>query len=156
MKTLALFRHAKTNSDSPTGRDFDRQLVERGKRHAFRMGEEIRALQLRFDLLLCSPAVRAVQTAELAGLSPRFDEQIYDASAGELMAIIQQTPPDAQRLLMIGHNPGFEQIASLLAQEPIGMATGALAQLELPIDDWRNAGSCRGKLVRFLRPEELG
>ena len=89
MKSLTLFRHAKTERDSTTGRDFDRQLAERGERDAVRIGEEIRGLGLTYDLILSSPAARAAQTAELAGLAPHFDERIYDASSAELLAIVQ-------------------------------------------------------------------
>ena len=71
MKSLTLFRHAKTQRDSLTGRDIDRQLNERGERDAPRMGEELRTLGLDYDLILSSPAARAAQTAELAGLAPR-------------------------------------------------------------------------------------
>ncbi|MFY1004859.1 SixA phosphatase family protein, partial [Escherichia coli] len=85
-----LFRHAKTQRESLTGRDIDRQLSERGEQDAPRMGEEIRDLGLDYDIILSSPAARAVQTAELAGLAPRFDERIYDAPAGRLLAIVQE------------------------------------------------------------------
>jgi len=74
MKSLTLFRHAKTERESSTGRDFDRRLAARGHRDAPRMGKEIRKLGLDYDLVLSSPAARAAETAELAGLSPRYDD----------------------------------------------------------------------------------
>lgn len=155
MKSLTLFRHAKTERDSTTGRDFDRQLAERGERDAARMGEELRKLGGEFDLILSSPASRAAQTAELAGLAPSFDERIYDASSGQLLAIVQEQDESAERLMMVGHNPGFERLASRLIGEEVEMPTGSLLEVGLPISDWRDAGSMKGALVRFLKPKQL-
>lgn len=155
MKSLTLFRHAKTERDSTTGRDFDRQLAERGERDAGRMGEEIRKLGLEFDLVLSSPAVRAAQTAELAGLAPRFDQRIYDASSTELLAIVQETSADVARLLMVGHNPGFERLASRLTGMQVEMPTGSLMEIDLLSGEWRDAVQDSGRAVRFLKPKEL-
>jgi phosphohistidine phosphatase len=155
MKSLTLLRHAKTERDSTTGLDFDRRLNERGEQDAVRMGEEIRSMGLKFDSLLCSPAKRAAETAELAGLSPHFDDRIYDASAGQLLDIVQEQDDGTKRLLMVGHNPGFERLASRLLGDALDMPTGSLAEIELPIKRWDDAGSGRGKLRRFVRPKEL-
>ena len=155
MKSLTLFRHAKSERDSESGRDFDRRLAERGLQDSRRMGEEIERLGLDFDLVLSSPAARAAETAELAGLAPRYDQRIYDASAGELLAIVQATSDETNRLAMIGHNPGFERLASRLVGQQIDMPTGSLIEIGLPIGEWREAGSGSGQLVRFLKPKEL-
>jgi phosphohistidine phosphatase len=155
MKSLTLFRHAKTERDSTTGRDFDRRLAERGERDASRMGEEIRRLGLDFDLVLSSPAARAAQTADVAGLAPRFDERIYDASSRQLLAIVQEADDLSDRLLMVGHNPGFERLASRLLGKDIEMPTGSLIEIQLPIGQFREAGTKEGALVRFLKPKEL-
>jgi phosphohistidine phosphatase len=155
LKSLTLFRHAKTEPDSTTGRDFDRRLNERGKRDAPRVGEQIRSLGLEYDLVLASPAARAAETAELAGLSPRFDERIYDASAGGLLAIVQQVDDAIDRLAMVGHNPGFERLASRLLGSDVEMPTGSLVEIQLPIDEWNGAGTAAGRLVRFIRPKDL-
>ena len=155
MKNLTLFRHAKTERESDSGRDFDRRLNDRGQRDAPRMGEEIRKLDLDYDLLLSSPAARAAETATLAGLNPRYDERIYDASAGELLAIVQEADDAVDRLLMVGHNPGFERLASRLLGQNMEMPTGSLVEIDLPIDGWRDAAAASGRMVRFLKPKEL-
>lgn len=155
MKNLTLFRHAKTERNSSTGRDFDRRLDERGERDAPKMGEEIRRLGLDFDLVLSSPAARAAETAELAGLSPRFDERIYDASVGELLSIVEQADNQLQRLMLVGHNPGFERLASRLVGSNVEMPTGSLVEIDLPIDSWRDAGDGSGRLIRFIKPKDL-
>lgn len=156
MKSLTLFRHAKTERDSDSGRDFDRRLNERGREDAPRMGDQIRELGLGFDLVLSSPAARAAETAQLAGLAARYDQRIYEASTGDLLAIVQQVSDEASRMAMVGHNPGFERLASLLIGGNIAMPTGSLVEIELPIDSWRDAGMANGRLVRFLKPKELG
>ena len=155
MKSLTLFRHAKTERDSTTGRDFDRRLAERGERDAPRMGKEIRQMDLEYDLVLSSPAARAAETAELAGLAPRFDQRIYDASAGDLLSIAQQADNQVKTLMMVGHNPGFERLASRLIGATVEMPTGSLIEIELPIDDWKDVGDGSGRVVRFIKPKEL-
>src|SRR4029453_14944422 len=156
MKSLTLFRHAKTERESDSGRDFDRRLADRGQRDAPRMGEEIRKLDLGYDLVLSSPAARATETAQLAGLSARYDERIYDASAGELLAIVQHADDSVDRLLMVGHNPGFEGFVSRLIGQNLEMPTGSLIEINLPVDQWREAGDGGGRVVRFLKPKDLG
>ena len=155
MKSLTLFRHAKTERDSTTGRDVDRRLNDRGELDAPRMGEAIRNLGLDFDLILSSPAARAAETAELAGLSPRFDQRIYDASAGELLGIVHEADDGIDRLAMVGHNPGFERLASKLLGNDVEMPTASLLEIQLPVESWRDAGRGDGRLVRFLKPKEL-
>ena len=155
MKRLTLFRHAKTERDSASGRDFDRRLDERGEQDAPRMGKEIRDLGLNYDLVLSSPAARAAETAELAGLEPRFDQRIYDASTGDLLSIVEGVDNAVERLLMVGHNPAFERLASRLLGTNIEMPTGALVEIELQIDQWSGVGDAVGRLGRFLKPKEL-
>ena len=155
MKSLTLFRHAKTERDSTSGRDFDRRLIERGQQDSKRVGEEIRALGIEFDLVLSSPAARAAETAELAGLTPRFDERIYDAATSELLSIVQAADDGIQRLAMVGHNPGFERLASKLIGQYVEMPTGSLIEIDMPVDRWAEVDEAHGRLVRFLKPKEL-
>ncbi|MCL6698527.1 histidine phosphatase family protein [Sphingomonas sp. NSE70-1] len=155
MKSLTLFRHAKTERDSDTGRDFDRRLIERGQQDAKRIGEEMRALDLEYDLVISSPAARAAETAELAGLDVRFDERIYDAATSELLALVQSAPEEVGRLAMVGHNPGFERLASRLTGQDVEMPTGSLIEIGIPVDRWADVTEATGRLVRFIKPKEL-
>jgi phosphohistidine phosphatase len=155
MKSLTLLRHAKTERDSTSGRDFDRRLIERGQNDSKRMGEEMRSLGLEFDLVLSSPAARAAETAELAALTPRFDERIYDAASSELLAIVQSAEVEIDRLAMVGHNPGFERLASRLIGQIVEMPTGSLIEIEIPVDRWADVDDGIGRVVRFVRPKEL-
>ena len=156
MKSLTLLRHAKSQQDSPDGSDIARSLNDRGRADAARMGEEIRTLGLGYDLVLASPAQRVVETLDgLGGLSPRFDDRIYNASTNELLRIVQEADDSVERLMLVGHNPGFERLAGQLTHSVLDFSTGALVEIELPIDHWRDAGEESGQLVRFLRPKEL-
>lgn len=157
MKRLTLLRHAKSERDSPTGADFDRTLNNRGRADAGRMGQEIRELDLTFDLVLASPAQRVVQTVEgVAGLSPQYDQRIYEASTETLLDIVRSTDGQIGSLLLVGHNPGFERLAARLTDNQVEeMPTAALAVIELPVDHWRDVGKSGGRLVRFLTPKSL-
>ena len=157
MKTLTLLRHAKSERDSPSGLDFDRPLNEHGRDDAARIGQEIRDLGLSLDLVLASPARRVVETVEgVGGLAPQFDQRIYDASTSALLDIVRSTDDQIGRLMLVGHNPGFERLAAKLSDDAVGdFPTAALVEIELPIDHWRDTGEGSGRLVRFLRPKEL-
>jgi phosphohistidine phosphatase len=157
MKGLILLRHAKSERDSPDGSDFARPLNDRGRSDSKRMGEEIRRLGLDSDLVLASPAQRVVETVDgVGGLSPTFDRRIYDASTGQLFEIIREVDDRIDRLMLVGHNPGFERLAARLTDGKVDtLPTGALVEIELPVDHWQEVGEGNGHLVRFVRPKEL-
>lgn len=157
MKNLTLLRHAKSERDSPDGSDFARSLNDRGRMDSKRMGDEIRRLGLDFDLVLASPAQRVVETVEgLGGISPQFDEHIYDASTRQLIDIVQSTDDEVGSLMLVGHNPGFERLAArLTADEVDDVPTAALVEIELPIDHWRDADEVSGRVIRFIKAKEL-
>jgi phosphohistidine phosphatase len=157
MRTLTLLRHAKTERDSASGRDFDRELNARGRENSARMGKEMRRLGLRFDRVLASPARRVVETVEGVGkTSPHYDERIYDASAERLLDVISSVDDGVEKLLLVGHNPGVERLAAkLTANEVDELPTAALAEIELPIEHWRDIKDASGRLVRFLTPKTL-
>jgi phosphohistidine phosphatase len=158
MKLLTLLRHAKAERESPTDNDFDRSLNQRGHRDATRMGEEIRRLGLTYDLVLASPARRVAETVDAAsGLSPRIDHRIYDASTTTLFDIVRSVDDGIGRLMLVGHNPGFERLAAqLTSNEVVEVPTGALVEIELPVDRWSDVTAGSGQLVRFIKPKELG
>lgn len=170
MKTLTLLRHAKSAWDDPAMRDFDRPLNRRGRAAARAMGREMRTLGLGFDAVIASPAVRVVETvAEVAetygdGLVPDYDRRIYLAPKALLLDIVRETDDERDRLLLMGHNPGFELLAAALAHDDGGAPrarllekypTAALAEIALPIARWRDAAPAIGTLIRFIRPRDL-
>ena len=170
MKSLTLLRHAKSSWADAGAHDFDRPLNARGKQAAEAIGGEMRRLGLSFDAILSSPAVRAVETLEHAGrgygatLASREDKRVYLASSATLLAIVRETDDAVDRLLLVGHNPGFELLAAALAEGDetelrATMAekypTGALAEIAFDVVTWRNIAPGAGRLVRFIRPRDL-
>jgi len=163
MKTLTLLRHAKSGWDAPVARDFDRPLNARGRKAARAMGREMRRLGLGFDLVLASPAVRVTETlTELAqGYGAAVETGL--APVDLLLAMVRAADDGDARLLLVGHNPGMEQLALLLSgagplrdEVAAKYPTAALAEIAFDIDHWRDAGPGKGRLERFIRPRELG
>lgn len=153
MKLLTLLRHARTQTASDSGADVDRRLDESGRLDAANLGQHLRELGPGYDLILSSPAIRAMETATLAGLEPKTDPRIYDASAGDLLAIAEGTADDVRSLLVIGHNPGMERLASLLTRSHIAMPTATMVELEIPVERWNETGSSAAALRRYVRPD---
>ena len=168
MKTLTLLRHAKSGWDAPVARDFDRPLNARGRKAARAMGREMRRLGLGFDRILASPAARVTETlTELAqgyggAVATHFDETVYLAPPETLLALVRGADDGASRLLLVGHNPGMEQLAMLLSEAgPLRdeiaakYPTGALAEIGFDVTRWRDLAPGEGRLARFIRPREL-
>ncbi len=170
MKTLHLLRHAKSSWDDPVERDFDRPLNGRGHRAARRMGEWLQQEGLQFGHVVASPALRIRQTIEGvesglgSRLRPDFDKRIYMASAASLFDIVRETPDNIEDLLLIGHNPGLEDLlllategdaGDLRAEANLKYPTATFATIELPIDRWNDAEEGGSRLARFVRPRDL-
>ena len=162
MKTLLLLRHAKSSWKIPDQPDFERPLNGRGRRAAPLMGRHLREEKIEPALVLCSPAERARETAALflsaAGLDRevRYDERIYEASAGLLIDVLSEVEREAEGVLLIGHNPGVEKLIEVLTGASARMTTAALARVTLDIDAWRDLGVGVGRLEWVVRPKELG
>lgn len=142
-------------------RDFDRPLKKRGREAAERIGERIAAENLSNPLVICSPAVRTRETSEIVlgsanlAVEPRFDERIYEASLDELVQVVTQISDDAGVAIMIGHNPGFEELLSFLTGDLRRMPTCALAKIGLGDVSWKDVRAGEGSLEWFIAPKEL-
>jgi phosphohistidine phosphatase len=133
--TLILFRHAK--SDWSTGEaDSERPLNPRGQRQAPEAGCWLAGNIDTIDLAVVSPAKRARTTWDLASAElshpPQtvIDDRIYGASVTGLLTIVRELPADARTVVLVGHNPGFEDLASYLSDSEVSMPTSAIAVLE--------------------------
>ena len=171
MKTLSLLRHAKSSWDDPVERDFDRPLNGRGHRAARTMGEWLKENGYHFDAVIASPALRIRQTIEGVEtglgekLKPAFDKRIYMASAASLFELIQETPDEVGHLLLIGHNPGLEDLlllategdaSPLRAEAELKYPTATFATIALPTSSWAKAEErIAGRLQAFVRPRDL-
>ncbi|OYY73167.1 histidine phosphatase family protein [Sphingomonas sp. 28-63-12] len=171
MKTLTLLRHAKSGWDDPVARDFDRALNPRGKRAAATIGHYLRDNAIEFDHILASPAIRVIETLDHLAtgygqeLAPEWERRIYLASAATLLDLVNTVPADVERLLLVGHNPGLEDLVLMLVPEgadpglrdevEIKFPTASLAELVFACDDWADLSAHRATLTRFIRPRDL-
>ena len=169
MRRLLLFRHAKSASPASTA-DADRPLAERGRTAAPRMGAYIAAEGFAPDLALVSPARRARETWDLASarlqnIPTRLEPRLYEATPIRLLTVIGEVGASIRTLLLVGHNPAFEDLARQLAGEGDRDALSRLAQkyptaglavLDLPVETWAEAASSAGRLHRFATPKSLG
>ena len=178
MRRLMLLRHAKTETDAPSGQDQDRRLDDRGRLDAAAIGGWIvRHLSVP-DLVLVSTAVRAQQTWEIVrqamqdaaradAAPPKVEslDELYAADPAQILQIIRMAETTSPRQLMvIGHNPGMHELALALAGSGDAAAkkalednlpTTGLAVLDFAIEDWNEVAFRRGTLVRFTSPKLL-
>lgn len=170
MRRLMLLRHAKSNW--PTGvADRDRPLATRGHEAAPVMGRYLADELLLPDLVLVSPARRTVETWELVAPTlpekppMHFEPRIYEAKMERLLEVVQDIEGNVRTLLMVGHNPGFAELATLLtghgdryaaARMSQKYPTSGLAVLDFAVDDWGDVAARGGRLDRFVTPASLG
>ena len=163
LKTLLVLRHAKSSWKDTELEDHERPLSQRGHRDAPGMGRLIRELGLIPELIISSDAVRArltaaavAETAQYAG-EIRLEPRLYAASVADILTVLRTAKGmDAKTVMIVGHNPGLEELVAQLTGEPHDFPTAALAQIALRIDRWRDlSDSTRGKLLGLWRPKEL-
>lgn len=161
MKTLLILRHAKSSKDDPSLDDHARPLNDRGNRDAPRMGRLLRELDLVPDRVVSSTAVRARTTAEAAAKASGYEGKVelesslYLASPEEYLEVLRGLPKKAERVLVVGHNPGLERLLDVLARKREELPTAALARVTLPIDDWKDLKPGKATLEGIWRPKEL-
>lgn len=168
MKVLYVLRHAKSSWDDPAVADHERPLAPRGKKAAERMAAHFRQHQIIPTLVLCSDARRARQTLKpiedfLAGRSElRFEDDLYAATAEQLLRHVRSLPEVVPSVMLVGHNPGLQDLVLLVARrgakEQAAAAkfpTGALARLELDLERWNQVGQDTGELTELVLPREL-
>jgi phosphohistidine phosphatase len=161
MRTLYLLRHAKSSWKDDTLSDFDRPLKGRGRRAAEQMGQVLAEEKLTSPLVISSPAVRARETTELvlesAGfkLQPRFDERIYEADVRTLLEVARSIPDSSDTAILVGHNPGFENLLSYFTGDNRHMSTCALAKIEFDVGRWSEVAEEKGRLELFVTPRDL-
>ena len=175
MKTLCLLRHAKSDWGDTSLADFDRPLNKRGRTAAERIGRWLNERGGPIDLVLCSAAKRARETwHRVAGQltnapTAKFSRELYQASSARLLRHLcdaARAAGDADRVLLIGHNPEIAETAARLAgpgSEPAQLVemqckypSGALAVFACDIADWGDLDWERGQLTDFVRPRDLG
>lgn len=167
MKMLLILRHAKSSWKFSGVSDHDRPLKKRGMRDAPRMGWLLREEDLLPDLILSSTATRARKTAELVAEKSGYEGELeyrsdfYGAGPEDYINALCSLTNEYTRVMVVGHNPGLEELLELLTGEAERLPTAALAQVALPIHTWRELSdieesSLDGKLVNLWRPRDLG
>lgn len=172
MRRLILLRHAKAEPGGPAQEDHDRALSERGLADAATMARYIGKEGYGPARILCSTSVRTRQTIAplLQAMETPVDYigSLYLAPPGRIVALAQDAADSDAVLMLVGHNPGLEQTATLLAREPVKakeqhrldvleekFPTAALAVLDFRISGWKDLSPGTGKLVDFARPKDL-
>ena len=172
MKRLFLLRHAKAQPADGGCEDFDRTLMLSGMQDAAAMAHYLRKNDYACEQILCSSSARTTQTAELVlqELESEIDyrENLYLADAAKILAAVRGAPGQVSSLMVVGHNPGLEAAAALLAREPVRrkerarhealeekFPTCALAILDFDVGRWRDIEQAGGKLADFVRPKDL-
>jgi phosphohistidine phosphatase len=168
MKQVTLLRHGKSDWEHSSLRDFDRPLKARGQRDAVRMGEHLASLHLVPGLIVSSPAARARQTATLFAEALgypediRWDERIYAANSIDLTAVLRELPDDADHVMLIGHNPGLEELVAELVAGRFGavdgsvrLSTASVAHILLDLHSWADIHAGCGELEWIITPRDL-
>lgn len=165
-RTLLLLRHAKSSWVDPTLPDHDRPLASRGRRDAKRIAKHLAGLEFEPELVLCSSAVRTRETLELVrpalgNSKVLFEDGLYGASSDELLARIRVVPDAVGSVMLIGHNPGLEQLALLLASSgdelrrlETKFPTAALATLAVETT-WSRLAPGDAILTAYIVPKQL-
>lgn len=165
---LIIMRHAKSDWREEGRPDFDRPLAKRGRKAAKQIGRWLKQQQFGIDQILCSPALRAKQTGQLVleqlklpQKSMLYDSRIYEASLSDLIALIHQYSEDIHTLLVIGHNPGLDQLLCHLSKEspPLSRSGKLLTTAAVAVLDFGTAPisvkTHQAHLQYLVRPKEL-
>jgi len=171
MKILGLLRHAKSDWDDTSQRDFDRGLNARGRKGAELIGDHIRGHGIKWDRLIASPAVRVKLTLEgaLPDVTPIYDQRLYLASFDTIVETIEahagSGADEARTVLISGHNPGLQDVLlelvapgkenDLFREAVVKFPTAAYVVLECDIEHWADLKRYCAKLVHFARPRDL-
>lgn len=167
VKTLGLLRHAKSDWDDASQRDFDRGLNNRGRRGAGLIGRHIIEHGIEWDALLASPAerVRLTIASALPHFDPVFDKRLYLASADTILETVEAHGGDHDAVLVAGHNPGLQDVLlelvspskenDLFREASVKFPTATFAVIECDIEGWGELRKFVGELVHFARPRDL-
>jgi phosphohistidine phosphatase len=161
MKTLLLLRHAKSSWKDSTLPDHERPLNGRGRRAAELLREFLKQKALQPEFVLSSPSLRTRQTVEIlfarATTAPdiRYDENLYLASVAQLLEIISSFEEARDQVLVVGHNPGIEELYFKLTGIDERFPTATLANISFEVDTWSEASKARGKVQWLVKPRQL-
>jgi len=162
MKTLLILRHAKSDWNQSGLADHDRPLNKRGLADAPRIGRLLQQQGLVPDLIISSTAKRAITTAKLVAEAGGYEAEIvetgqfYHGYPEDYLAVLNEQGDPHQRVLVVGHNPGLEELVEQLTGRAATLTTANLVQVSLPLDSWSKLSEeTVGSLVNLWRPNTL-
>lgn len=164
MRRLTLVRHAKSDWKNADLKDFDRPLNRRGLKEAPQMAERLAEQKIRPDLMLTSPAVRALETARVLAKALDYplrrlktEDRLYLAPAADILAVVRGVGSRVRHLMIFGHNPGLSAFAQSLTNNPeLGeLPTCAVYSVELDIRSWADARLGEGLNPSLQHPKRL-
>ena len=162
MKTLFLIRHAKSSRDDPALADKDRPLNDRGKRDAPKMGKRLAKRHVKPDLILSSPATRALKTAQIIAKKLDYkrknilvNDRLYAVEANELLNVLRKLGDAVECAMLIGHNPELTALAHRLSSKINRMPTCAVAEFAFDAKSWSRMGKDKPVNVALDYPRRL-
>jgi phosphohistidine phosphatase len=160
MKTLFLIRHAKSSWDDTALADKDRPLNARGNRDAPKMGKRLAKRGVKPDLILSSPAARAVMTAEIIAKKLDYrrmkivvNDRLYAVEADQLLDVIRKLGDKLERVMLIGHNPELTELAHRLSSNITHLPTCAVAEFTFDAKSWSHVGKDKPTKVTLEYPK---
>ena len=162
-KLLFLVRHAKSSWDDPTIDDRQRPLNRRGKQEAPKMGKHLAGYKIKPELIISSPAVRALKTAEKIAKELGFkksdvvvNEEMYTFNGGNLKDVIKDLDDKYESVMLVGHNPAITALANQISDADIdNIPTCGVVLIEFKTRKWKDAAGGRGKVLEFDYPKKL-
>lgn len=161
-KKLYLIRHAKSSSEDASLSDFQRSLNDRGLKDATLMAKLIKGKNIIPDLIISSPAIRALSTAEIFAIELNYnrnkivsDERIYEAAIRDLITTIREIKDENNTVILFGHNPGLLNIANLLGNKFLPeLPTCAVVGIELKVNSWNEVERNCGEIILSENPKK--
>jgi phosphohistidine phosphatase len=161
MEILFLLRHAKAVPGTGSLQDFDRPLNDQGRTQAIRTGNYFKQQKFDLDLVLSSTALRARETTQLFleaaeyVTEVRYDQKIYEASRYQLTEVLAEIERDKSNILLVGHNPGLEELLQHVTGRLESMSTGTLAKIDLEAADGIDPAEMKGQMGWLVKPTDL-
>jgi phosphohistidine phosphatase len=162
MKTIYIVRHAKSSWDNPSLDDYSRPLNDRGEKDAPRMGKRLKEREVIADLMISSPANRALKTCKAIAKILEFplskikeDKRLYHADEDMIYTILKEVKDSNDSLMIFGHNPGLTSFANnLLNENIVNIPTAGIVACKLNINSWHEIKAGCGELLFFDFPKK--
>lgn len=155
-KSLYLLRHAKAESATLQFSDEDRALTPKGVDDAKKLATKLVKKDIEFDLILTSPAIRAITSAQIIAnrldqkQSLRVEKKLYQADCTTLLAIVGKLHKKIKSILLVGHNPALEDFAAYMTGESVSMQTCSLIEFTFELKDWKDFEKVRSVQIKLL------